>query len=93
MPTLGVYFSSNEARHVAIAAKASGENVSPYIAGAVRYRMEREGMKPGNPEAEALTEAREMIAAIGPVEFRRLITLIRENAVATCFATTPAKAV
>ena len=93
MPTLGVYFSNNEARHVATAAKASGENVSPYIADAVRSRMQREGMLPGTPEAEALAEARDLIAAIGHVEFRRLITLIRENAVATCFATTPAKAV
>ena len=58
---------------MATAAKASGENVSPYIAGAVRSRMQREGMLTGSPEAEALTEAREMIAAIGPVEFRRLI--------------------
>ena len=93
MPTLGVYFSNNEARHVATAAKASGENVSPYIADAVRSRMQREGMLPGTPEADALAEARDLIAAIGPVEFRRMITLHRENAVATCFATTPAKAV
>ena len=75
------------------AAKAAGKKLGPYIADAVRTRMRSEGMLPGSPEADALAEAREMIAAIGPVEFRRLITLTRENAVATCFATTPAKAI
>ena len=92
MPTLGVHFSDDEAPSVEAAAKAAGQKLAPYIADAVRARMQREGMLPGSPEAEALTEAREMIAAIGPEKFRRLITLTRENAVATCFATTPAKA-
>ena len=94
MPTFGAHFSDAEARSVEAAAKAAGQKLAPYIADAVRSRMQREGMLPGSPEAEALTEAREMIAAIGPEKFRRLITtLTRENAVATCFATTPAKAI
>ena len=92
MPTFGAHFSDDEAPSVEAAAKAAGQKLAPYIADAVRARMQREGMLPGSQEADALTEAREMIAAIGPVEFRRLITLTRENAVATCFATTPAKA-
>ena len=89
MPTFGVHFPDDEAHIVEAAAKAAGQKLAPYIADAVRGRMQREGMLPGSPEAEAITEAREMIAAIGPVEFRRLINLARENAVATCFATTP----
>ena len=93
MPTLGVHFPDDEAPSVEAAAKASGQKLAPYIADAVRSRMQREGMLPGSPEAEALTEAREMIAAIGPEKFRRIITLARENAVATCFVTTPAKAI
>ena len=93
MPTLGVHFPDDEATRVESAAKAAGQKLAPYIADAVRARMQREGMLPGTPEATALAEARDLIAAIGPVEFRRLITLTRENAVATCFATTPAKAI
>jgi len=93
MPTLGVHFPDDEAPSVEAAAKAAGQKLAPYIADAVRSRMQREGMLPGSPEAEALAEAREMIAAIGPEKFRRLINLTRENAVATCFATTPAKAI
>ena len=80
MPTLGVHFSDGEAPSVEAAAKAAGQKLAPYIADAVRARMQREGMLPGSPEAEAIAEAREMIAAIGPVEFRRLISLARENA-------------
>ena len=93
MPTFGAHFSDDEATHVEAAAKAAGQKLAPYIADAVRARMQRDGMLPGSAEADALAEARGVIAAIGPVEFRRLITLIRENAVATCFATTPAKAI
>jgi len=89
MPTLGVHFPDDEAHIVEAAAKAAGQKLAPYIAGAVRARMQRDGMLPGSPEADALAEAREMIAAIGPEKFRRLINLARENAVATCFATTP----
>ena len=89
MPTFGAHFSDDEAPSVEAAAKAAGQKLAPYIADAVRARMQREGMLPGSPEAEALNQAREMIAAIGPEKFRRLITLARENAVATCFATTP----
>ena len=93
MPTFGAHFSDDEAHSVEAAAKAAGQKLAPYIADAVRARMQRDGMFPGSPEAEALAEAREMIAAVGPVEFRRIITLTRENAVATCFTTTPAKAI
>ena len=92
MPTFGAHFSDDEAPHVEAAAKAAGQKLAPYIADAVRSRMQREGMLPGSPEAEALAEARDLIAAIGPEKFRKIITLTRENAVATCFATTPAKA-
>lgn len=76
MPTFGAHFSDDEAPSVEAAAKAAGQKLAPYIADAVRARMQREGMLPGSPEAEALTEARDLIAAIGPVEFRRLITLV-----------------
>ena len=89
MPTFGAHFSDDEAPSVEAAAKAAGQKLAPYIAAAVRARMQREGMLPGSPEAEALPGACDLIAAIGPVEFRRLINLARENAVATCFATTP----
>ena len=73
MPTLGAHFSDDEAPHVEAAAKAAGQKLAPYIADAVRTRMRSEGMLPGSQEAEALSEARDLIAAIGPVEFRRLI--------------------
>jgi hypothetical protein len=93
MPTFGAHFSDDESTIVEAAAKAAGQKLAPYIADAVRARMQREGMLPATQVAEALAEARDLIAAIGPVEFRRLINLTRENAVATCFATTPAKAI
>ena len=93
MPTFGAHFSDDESPIVEAAAKAAGQKLAPYIADAVRSRMQREGMLPGSPEAEALAGARDLIAAIGPDKFRRLIILARENAVATCFATTPAKAI
>ena len=93
MPTLGVHFPDDESPSVEAAAKAAGQKLAPYIADAVRARMQREGMLPGSQEAEALAEARDLIAAIGPEKFRRIINLTRENAVATCFATTPAKAI
>ncbi len=93
MPTLGAHFSDDEAPHVGAAAKAARQKLGPYIADAVRTRMRSEGMLPGCAEAEALAEARDLIAAIGPERVRRLITLTRENAVATCFAATPAKAI
>ena len=89
MPTFGAHFSDDESPIVEAAAKAAGQKLAPYIADAVRARMQREGMLPGSPEAEALAGARDLIAAIGPEKFRRLIILARENAVATCFATTP----
>ena len=89
MPTFGAHFSDDEAPSVEAAAKAAAQKLAPYIADAVRARMQREGMLPGSPEAEALAGARDLIAAIGPEKFRRLIILARENAVATCFATTP----
>ena len=74
MPTLGVHFSDDEAPHVEAAAKAAGQKLAPYIADAVRARMQREGMLPGSPEAEALAEARDLIAAVGPEKFRRLLS-------------------
>jgi len=80
MPTLGVHFSAEEAHSVEAAAKAASQRLAPYIADAVRARMQREGMLPGSPEADALAEARDLIAAIGPEKFRRLINLTRENA-------------
>ena len=73
MPTLGAHFSDDEAPLVEAAAKAAEQKVAPYIAEAVRMRMQREGMLPGTPEAEAMAEARDLIAAIGPEEFRKTI--------------------
>jgi len=89
MPTFGAHFSEEEAPSVEAAAKAAGQKLAPYIADAVRSRMQREGMLPGSQEAEALAEARDLIAAIGPVEFRRLITLARENARGDVFRHNP----
>jgi hypothetical protein len=61
MPTLGSHFSETEAAIVAKAAKASGsEKVSPYIAEAVRQRLEREGFLPGTKEHAR----REMLAIL-----------------------------
>ena len=74
MPTFGAHFSEEEAPSVEAAAKASGQKLAPYIADAVRSRMQREGMLPGSQEAEALAEARDLIAAIGPEKFRRLLS-------------------
>lgn len=79
MPTLGVHFSDAEAPSVEAAAKAAGQKLAPYIADAVRTRMRSEGMLPGSPEAEALAEARDLIAVIGPERFREIITLTRER--------------
>ena len=73
MPTLSGHFSEDEAPHVEAAAKAAGQKLAPYIADAVRSRMQREGMLPGSPEADALAEARDLIAAIGPEKFRKTI--------------------
>lgn len=53
MPSLGVYFTDQEAEAVESAAAVSTEKKpSPYIAEAVRQRLAREGMLPGNPRAE-----------------------------------------
>ena len=76
MPTLGVHFPDDEAPSVEAAAKAAGQKLAPYIADAVRSRMQREGMLPGSPEAEALAGARDLIAAIGAERFRKTIAEI-----------------
>jgi hypothetical protein len=61
MPTLGAHFSDAEAEDVKKAARVSDEQqVGPYIAVAVRQRMEREGMLPGNPRSELLSAAEEV---------------------------------
>lgn len=73
MPTLAAHFSEDEAPHVEAAAKSAGQKLAPYIADAVRSRMQREGMLPGTPEATALAEARDLIAAIGPERFRQTL--------------------
>ena len=73
MPTLSGHFSEEEAPHVEAAARAAGQKLAPYIADAVRSRMEREGMRPGSAESAALAEARDLIAAIGPERFRKTL--------------------
>jgi hypothetical protein len=61
MPTLGAHFSDDEAPAVEAAAKVSPEKkTGPYIAEAVRQRMGREGMLPGNPHAELIAAADEV---------------------------------
>jgi hypothetical protein len=61
MPSIGVYFSDDEVEAVELASKASPEKKpSPYIAEAVRQRMAREGMLPGNPTAELIGFAQEI---------------------------------
>ncbi len=42
MPTLATHFSEDEAPHVEAAAKAAGQKLAPYIADAVRSRMQRD---------------------------------------------------
>ncbi len=61
MPSLGVYLNEENAALVEKAAKASGsEKVSPYIAEAVRQRLEREGHLPGTKQHAR----REMLAIL-----------------------------
>ena len=73
MPTLGAHFSDDEAPLVEAAAKAAEQKVATYIAEAVRMRMQREGMLPGTPEAEAMARARDLISTMGAENFCRLI--------------------
>lgn len=61
MPTISSHVSDEFARTVETAAAASAEKkVGPYIAEAVRRRLEREGMLPGDPQAEVLASAGEV---------------------------------
>lgn len=53
MPTISTVATEEEAKAIEIAAGASEEKrVSPYVLEAIRQRMSREGMLPGNPRAE-----------------------------------------
>jgi predicted hydrolase (HD superfamily) len=73
MPSLGVYFSDEEATAVDAAAVVSPEKKpSPYIAEAVRQRLSREGMLPGNPRAE-------INAAIEEVGVDRALEALRKE--------------
>ena len=46
---------------------------SGYLLRLVEADLSAAGKLPGSPEAEALAEARDLIAAIGPEEFRKTI--------------------
>jgi hypothetical protein len=68
MPTLGAHFAETETEIVRNAAKAAGHvksdgepSVGPYIAEAVRQRLEREGYLPGTKE-HARREKLEILA-------------------------------
>jgi len=61
MPTLGAHFSDDMAEAVEKAAKSSPEEkVGPYMAEAVRQRMEREGTLAHNPRAILIAAAEEV---------------------------------
>jgi hypothetical protein len=61
MPTFGAHFPDEIAETIETAAKASPEKkVGPYITEAVMQRLSREGMLPGNPQAELIAAAEEV---------------------------------
>jgi hypothetical protein len=61
MPTISAHLPDQEFDAFETAVKASAEKKQgPYIAEAVRQRMEREGMLPGNPHAELVAAAEEV---------------------------------
>lgn len=61
MPTLGTHVSDEFATIVESAALSSPEKkVGPYIAEAIRLRLERDGMLPGDPQAEVLAAAQQL---------------------------------
>lgn len=61
MPTLGGHFPDDEVQSVKDAASVSAQKqVGPYIVEAVRQRMARDGMMPGNPKAELLAAVEEI---------------------------------
>lgn len=65
MPTLGGHFPEDEVADVKAAASLSPQKqVGPYIVEAVRQRMARDGMMPGNPKAELLAAVEEI--GVGP---------------------------
>lgn len=57
MPSYGVYFNETDAPAVEGAAKAAGQKIAPYIAEAVRRRLESEGHIPGTPAHDVREEA------------------------------------
>lgn len=61
MPTLGTHLSDELADTVEGIAKTSPEKkVGPWIAEAIRQRLEREGKLPGDPAAEVVAAAEEI---------------------------------
>lgn len=61
MPTISAHVSDEFSEAVTAAASNSTEKkVAPWLAEAARQRLEREGMLPGNPNAEVLAAANEV---------------------------------
>lgn len=61
MPTISAHVDEDMAKQVDLAAKASEQKrPGPYIAEAVRQRMQREGMLRGDPRAELICAAEEV---------------------------------
>lgn len=61
MPTISTQTSEEEAKVIELAAGASEEKrISPYVLEAIRQRLAREGMLPGNVRAELLAAVEEM---------------------------------
>lgn len=52
MPTIGAHVSDDDNTAVEIAAKAANVKVGTWATEAIRQRLSREGMLPGNPRAE-----------------------------------------
>lgn len=65
MPSLGVYFTDEEAEAVERAASVSPEKKpSPYIAQAVRDRLGKEGQLPGNKDEDVAKLTAKVAAAV-----------------------------
>jgi hypothetical protein len=61
MPTISAHVDEKTAETIENAARVSDEKkVGPYVAEAVRQRLAREGMLPGNPHAEIIAAAEEI---------------------------------
>lgn len=79
MPSTGIYLSDEINAAVVAAATSKSMKVSPWVAEAVEQRLIREGMMPGDPQAEVM-------AAVAIVGVEKALTVLRKAA-----RTVPAK--